>query len=125
MTVPFGNDTTDTFLQQWNTHNKIAYINAIIQLTPSCNSGITYTHITNNIVPVTNKVDLKQRTKEINNERLTQFHLQLANESWESVYIDNDTNKKFNSFPRTLLNIFEASLLVKYTETIMAGLHKD
>jgi hypothetical protein len=41
-----------------------------------------------------------------------QFQLQLANESWESVYIDNDTNS--DSFLHTFLNIFEASFPVKY-----------
>jgi hypothetical protein len=43
-----------------------------------------------------------------------QFQLQLANETWESIYIDNDTNNKFNSFLHTFLNIFEASFPVKY-----------
>jgi hypothetical protein len=46
-----------------------------------------------------------------------QFQLQLANESWESVYIDSDTNNKFNSFLRTFLNILEASFPVKYKST--------
>jgi hypothetical protein len=57
---------------------------------------------------------LKQNTREINNERNMQFLLQLANETWESVYIDNATNGKFNSFLHTFLNIFEASFPVKY-----------
>jgi hypothetical protein len=68
----------------------------------------------NNIAPATNIMHLKQRTKEINNERIMQFQLQLANGAWESVYIDNDTNNKFNSFLCTFLNIFEASFPVKY-----------
>jgi hypothetical protein len=68
----------------------------------------------NNIVPATNIVPLKQSTREINIERIMQFQLQLANESWKSVYIDNDTNKKFDSFLHTFLNIFEASFPVKY-----------
>jgi hypothetical protein len=68
----------------------------------------------NIIVPATNIVHLKQRTTEINNERIIQFQLQLANETWESVCIDNDTNNKFKSFPHTFLNIFEASFPVKY-----------
>jgi hypothetical protein len=38
-----------------------------------------------------------------------QMPLQLANVSWKSVCIDNDTNNKFNSFLHTFLNIFEAS----------------
>jgi hypothetical protein len=67
---------------------------------------------------------LKQRTREINNERIMQFPLQLANESWESICIDNDTTNKFNSYLHTFLNIFEASFPVKYksnTETRMIG----
>jgi hypothetical protein len=43
----------------------------------------------NNTAPVANTVPLKQRTREINNERLMQIQLQLTNESWESVYIDS------------------------------------
>jgi hypothetical protein len=43
-----------------------------------------------------------------------QFQLQLANESWESVCVDNDTNSKFNSLLHTFVNIFEASFPVKY-----------
>jgi hypothetical protein len=43
-----------------------------------------------------------------------QFQLQLTNESWESVCIDNDTNNKFNRLLHTFLNIFEASFPVKY-----------
>jgi hypothetical protein len=58
---------------------------------------------------------LKQRTREINNENIVHFQLQLANESWESVYIDNGTNNKFNSFLHTFLNIFEVSFPVKCT----------
>jgi hypothetical protein len=42
------------------------------------------------------------------------FQLQLANETSESVYIDNDTNNKFNFFLHTFLNTFEASFPVKY-----------
>jgi hypothetical protein len=58
-------------------------------------------------------VHLKQITREINNERIMQFQLQLANETWESVCID-DTNNKFNFFLHTFLNIFEANVPVKY-----------
>jgi hypothetical protein len=66
----------------------------------------------NNIAPATNIVHLKQRAREINNERIMQFQPQLANESWESVYIDNDTNS--DSCLHTFLNIFEVSFPVKY-----------
>jgi hypothetical protein len=67
----------------------------------------------NNTAPATNIVPLRQRTREINNERIMQFQLQLANESWESVYTD-DTNNKFNYFLCTFLNNSEASFPVKY-----------
>jgi ribosomal protein L33 len=43
-----------------------------------------------------------------------QLQLQLANETWKSVYIDNGTNSKFNSFLHTFLNVFEGSFPVKY-----------
>jgi hypothetical protein len=68
----------------------------------------------NYVVPATNIVPLKTRTREINNEKIMQFQLQLANETWESVYIDKDSNSKFNSFLHTFLKIFEASFPVKY-----------
>jgi hypothetical protein len=42
-----------------------------------------------------------------------QFQLLLENATWESVYEDNDTNNKFNSFLYTFLNIFEASFPIK------------
>jgi hypothetical protein len=41
-----------------------------------------------------------------------QFQPELANETWESIYIGNDTNNKFNSFLYILLNTFEASFPV-------------
>jgi hypothetical protein len=65
-------------------------------------------------VPAINVVPLTQRTREINNDRLMEFELQLETETWESVYIDNATNNKFNSFLHTFLNIFEAGFPVKY-----------
>jgi hypothetical protein len=42
------------------------------------------------------------------------FQHLLKNERWETVYKDSDTNKKFNSFLFTLLNIFDASFQMKY-----------
>jgi hypothetical protein len=57
-------------------------------------------------------ITLFQQLK-ISNERIMQFQLELANETWESVYIDNDNNSKFDSFLHTL-NVFEASFPVKY-----------
>jgi hypothetical protein len=70
--------------------------------------------LTVNITPAINIIHLKQRTREINNERIMQFQLQLANDTWESVYIDNGTNNKSNSFLHIFLSIFEASFPVKY-----------
>jgi hypothetical protein len=57
---------------------------------------------------------LKQKTRKINNETIMQFHIFLKSESWESIYKDNDTNNKFNSFFYTFRNIFEASFPIKY-----------
>jgi hypothetical protein len=51
---------------------------------------------------------MKQGTREINNKRIMQFQLHLANGTWECVYAGNDTNSWFNSFLQTFLNIFEA-----------------
>jgi hypothetical protein len=42
-----------------------------------------------------------------------QFQLKLANETWESVCIDNVANNKYNSFLHTFLNIFEVSFPIK------------
>jgi hypothetical protein len=70
---------------------------------------------------------LKQRTREINSGRIMQFQLKLSNETWKYVYIDNDTNSKFNSFLCAFLIIFEASFPVSmnvYTETRMAGIKR-
>jgi meiotically up-regulated gene 157 (Mug157) protein len=70
----------------------------------------------NNNVPTTDTVPLKQRTRELNYERIMQLQLQLqlATETWNSVYIDNATTNKFNSFLHTFLNIFEATFPLKY-----------
>jgi hypothetical protein len=57
-----------------------------------------------------------------------QFQLLLKNETGESVYKDNDTNNKFNSFLSTFLNTFEASFPMKYKsigKLRMTGLHKE
>jgi hypothetical protein len=63
----------------------------------------------NNIAAATNLIPLKQRTRKVNNETIMQFQLLLKSETQESIYKDNDTNNKFNSFLYTFLNIFEAS----------------
>jgi hypothetical protein len=68
----------------------------------------------NNTASAVTLVPLKQRTRKINNDTIMQFQLLLKNETWESVYKDQDINKKFNSFLCTFLNIFEASFPMKY-----------
>jgi hypothetical protein len=68
----------------------------------------------NNIAAAANLIPLKQRTRRVNNERIMQFQLLLKSETWESVYKDNDTNNKFDSFLYTFLNIFEASFPITY-----------
>jgi hypothetical protein len=71
-------------------------------------------------------VFLMQRTSKINNETVMQFQRLLRNETLESVYEDNDT--KFNSFPYTFLNIYEASFPIKYKNICklrMNGVQKE
>jgi hypothetical protein len=71
----------------------------------------------NNIYAGTNKVSLKQRTRLINSDTLTNFQTLLKQETWESVFQTQDTNYMFNSFLRTFLNILEASFPVNYRRT--------
>jgi hypothetical protein len=68
----------------------------------------------NNMYAATNKVSLKQRTRLINSETLTDFQTLLKQETWECVYQTQDTNYMLNSFLRTFLNIFESSFPVNY-----------
>jgi hypothetical protein len=68
----------------------------------------------NNIAATTNLIPLKQRKRKVNNDTIMEFQLLLKSETWESVYKDNDTNNKFNSFLYTFLNIFEASFPITY-----------
>jgi hypothetical protein len=49
----------------------------------------------NSIVAAGNLIYLKQRTRRINNVTIMQFPLFLKS---ETVYKDDDTNNKFNSF---------------------------
>jgi hypothetical protein len=70
----------------------------------------------------------KHRTREINNEIIVQYQLQLGNEILESVYTDNETNNRFNSFLCNFLNIFKLvfqSNIKIYKETRMARLYKE
>jgi hypothetical protein len=68
----------------------------------------------NNIAAATNLIPFKQRKRKVKNETIMQFQILLKSETWESVYKDNDTNNKFNSFFYTFLNIFEASFPINY-----------
>jgi hypothetical protein len=75
------------------------------------------------------KVSLKQRTRIINSETLTNFQSLLKQETWQSVYQTQDTNNMFNSFLNTFLHIFEASFPVTYRskkkKKKMTGSHKE
>ena len=71
----------------------------------------------NNIYAATKKVSLKQRTRIINSETLTNCQSLLKQEIWQSVYQTQDTNNMFNSFLNTFLPIFEASFPVTYRST--------
>jgi hypothetical protein len=68
----------------------------------------------NNIAAAGNLIPLKQTTRKINTETIIQFQLLLKNETWETVYKDNDTNNKFNSFFFTVLHISEASCPIEH-----------
>jgi trehalose/maltose hydrolase-like predicted phosphorylase len=68
----------------------------------------------NNIAAAGNLIPLKQTTRKINTETIIQFQLLLKNETWETVYKDNDTSNKFNSFFFTVLNISEASCPIEH-----------
>ena len=67
-----------------------------------------------NVYATINKFLLNQRTRLIDNETLMNFQTLLKKETWESAYIDTDSNHMFNSFLCTFLNIFQASFPVKY-----------
>jgi hypothetical protein len=71
----------------------------------------------NNIYAAIKKVPLKQRTRIINSETLTNFQSLLKQETWQPVYQTHDTNNMFNSFQNTFLRIFEASFPVSYRST--------
>jgi len=63
------------------------------------------------------KVSLKQRTRMVNSEILTNFQSLLKQETWQSVYQTQGTNNMFNSFLSTLLHIFEACFPANYRST--------
>jgi hypothetical protein len=70
-----------------------------------------------NIYAARNKIPLRQRTRSINSNTLTNFQTLQQQEMWESVYHSQDVNCMFNSFPSTFPNNFEASFSVKYKST--------
>jgi hypothetical protein len=70
--------------------------------------------IINNMYAATKKVSLKQRTRIIKSETLTNFQSLLKQETWQSVYQTQDTNNILNSFLNTF---FEASFLFTYRNT--------
>jgi hypothetical protein len=71
----------------------------------------------NNIYAATKKVSIKQRTRIINSETLTNFQSLQKQETWQYVYETQGTNNMFNSFLNTFLHIFEASFPVNYRST--------
>jgi hypothetical protein len=71
----------------------------------------------NNIYAASNKSPVKQRTRLINSDTLTNFQALPKQETWESVYQSQDGSCMFNTILRTFLNIFEASFPVKHKST--------
>ena len=45
----------------------------------------------------------------INNDTITDFQLQLSQETWELVFNENDVNNSFNSFLNIFLRIYYSS----------------
>jgi hypothetical protein len=81
---------------------------------PSMVDQTMMSSIFNSIAAADNFRPLKQRKRKRNTETIIQFQLLLKNETWDTVYKDNDTNTKFNSFLLTFLIVFEASFQIKY-----------
>jgi hypothetical protein len=46
------------------------------------------------------------------------FQELLSNETWDTVYLNNDTSGIFNAFLNTFLNIFEASFPITYINSV-------
>ena len=67
-----------------------------------------------NIHTANKKASLKQKTRLINSETLTNFQTLLKQETWGTVYQTQDTTNMFNSFLNTFLKIFETCFPVKY-----------
>ena len=69
----------------------------------------------------TKKVSLKQRTRIINSETLTNFQSLLKQETWQSIYQTQDTNNMFNSFLNTFPVTYR-STKVKKNDWITQGI---
>jgi hypothetical protein len=59
-------------------------------------------------------IPLQQITRSIHNETIMNFQTLPNKETWEYVFVHKDSNRMFNSFLCTFLNIFQASFPVKY-----------
>jgi hypothetical protein len=113
---------------QWTSSDKKAIDNIFVDnsrlgstITPPLINGLSdhdaQLLTINNIKKKKKKVSLKQRTRIINSETLTNFQSLLKQETWQSVYQTQDTNNVFNSFLNAFLHIFEASFPVTYRST--------
>ena len=71
----------------------------------------------NSIYAAMKNVFVKQRTRKINRETLTNFQSLLKQETWQTVYQTQDNNNMFNSFLNTFLHIFETSFPTNYRST--------
>jgi len=69
------------------------------------------------VYATTKQVSLKQGTRIINSETLTDFQSLLKQETWQFVYQTQDTNNMFNSFLNTFAHISEASSPVNCRST--------
>ena len=58
------------------------------------------------------------RTRLITKDTITHFQELLYNETWDSVYLNDDVNGSFNAFLNTFLNISEAGFPVIYTNNV-------
>jgi hypothetical protein len=58
------------------------------------------------------------RTRLITKDSIIQFQELLSNNTWDSIYLNNDANGIFNAFLNTFLNIFEASFPITYINNV-------
>jgi hypothetical protein len=52
--------------------------------------------------------------RNINNQSLLEFQLLLSFESWEEIFMEDDTNISFNKFLNTYLRIFHSYFIKKH-----------